>query len=718
MSGPWEKYQTAAPAEEGPWTKYAAQPETPAKPSVMEDVAKTIPSGLARGAAGVVGLPGALQDLTDEVVAVPGRLYNKVFGSGRYEDTPSMQRGREAAPKVGVGDVLTADNAQRTIERVTGPLYKPQTTAGEYVNTLAEFAPGAAFGVGGPIARAAQVAVPALASETAGQLTKGTEAEPYARFAGAVAGGVGTAVAQMRRGAQPLVSEALQGFTPQEIAAAERLIADAGARNVALTFDEALNQVTNGRATRLSQLNRVATNSGGEGGETMGRFYAERPGQVEAAGRQSVDSLAPNPYPADQAAAQGQRAAQGALGDVRAQRSAQTRPHYQAAASDVVPEGNMRRVLAELDNIIAQDATGGELSAAARELRARLIETPAQPATPATRTPVLGPNGQVVRYQTTPGRPAAPETPRTRVGDLDPIYGAARDEFGGPAPLGASGTQARGQQMTARALDSLDTELQAASPALRQGRQTHAQLSETLVNPAENGPLGKIAATDPGAQGATQSMGRALAGVGEGDRYAATVAQNAQRLVRRDPRAAETLVRDYVGDVFNRAIGDLKSGPDQYGGAGFRAALVGDPASARNLEAVVSALPNGAQRWQGFQRFLDVMEATGYKPVKGSDTAFNQAIQKELQSARGPVGMAIEEASKGGLGLKKTIEERWARYRMGGNSGELARLLTDPRMAPLLRQLAQEPTGSGRAQYLALRLTFMAERAANAGKAE
>jgi hypothetical protein len=102
-------------------------------------------------------------------------------------------------------------------------------------------------------------------------------------------------------------------------------------------------------------------------------------------------------------------------------------------------------------------------------------------------------------------------------------------------------------------------------------------------------------------------------------------------MVKQDPRAAATMARDYVGDIFNQAVGDLKSGPDQYGGAGFRTALVGDPASARNIQAVVTQLPQGQQRWAGFKRFLDVMEATGWKPAKGSDTAFNsQSPCREL----------------------------------------------------------------------------------------
>jgi hypothetical protein len=73
---------------------------------------------------------------------------------------------------------------------VTGPLYKPQTLLGQYADTAVQFLPAL---LGGPESLAlklgTRVLAPAIASETAGQLTKDTAAEPYARFAGAVLGG-------------------------------------------------------------------------------------------------------------------------------------------------------------------------------------------------------------------------------------------------------------------------------------------------------------------------------------------------------------------------------------------------------------------------------------------------------------------------------------------------------------------------------------------------
>lgn len=80
---------------------------------------------------------------------------------------------------------------------VLGRNYQPQTTAGRYAYTAGEFLGGALL-PGGPIRKAAMVAIPAAASETAGQLTENTPWEPWARLFAALAGGGLAAVSPQR----------------------------------------------------------------------------------------------------------------------------------------------------------------------------------------------------------------------------------------------------------------------------------------------------------------------------------------------------------------------------------------------------------------------------------------------------------------------------------------------------------------------------------------
>lgn len=149
------------------------------------DSNRSFGAGLVRGGIGMVTLPGTVEQL--------GRMgYNMVapqLGADKVDTQPNMMN----APYRAVGlPGASFDAVRGAVERnITGELHKPQTTAGEYAQTLGEFAPGVLFGGGGIGARlATNVAAPAVVSETAGQLAKGSGYEPAARVAGALAGGI------------------------------------------------------------------------------------------------------------------------------------------------------------------------------------------------------------------------------------------------------------------------------------------------------------------------------------------------------------------------------------------------------------------------------------------------------------------------------------------------------------------------------------------------
>lgn len=155
----------------------------------VADIAKSAGVGLAKGGIGVAGLLGDARSLLSSGVSAAtdamGLPQDKVQ---QFKDTMF-----EASKRLPYANAFTAPGSQeiqKRVEGVTGEFYKPQTTAGEYAQTAAEFLPNLAVGPGG-IGRKllTNVAAPALASETAGQLTKGTEIEPYARVVGGVGGG-------------------------------------------------------------------------------------------------------------------------------------------------------------------------------------------------------------------------------------------------------------------------------------------------------------------------------------------------------------------------------------------------------------------------------------------------------------------------------------------------------------------------------------------------
>lgn len=139
----------------------------------VKDVAKSAGIGVAQGAIGLGTLPGNVEQL--------GRMGINAVGNLAGAD------GNLVSPEA----VLpTYGSVKRGIEnKFTGKFYEPKTTAGEYARTGGEFASLALGGPAGWANRAARVAVPAVASETAGQLTEGTALEPWARMGGALVGG-------------------------------------------------------------------------------------------------------------------------------------------------------------------------------------------------------------------------------------------------------------------------------------------------------------------------------------------------------------------------------------------------------------------------------------------------------------------------------------------------------------------------------------------------
>lgn len=148
------------------------------KTSTIGDVVNAIPGGLAKGVNAIVGFPGDLQEMAGHA-AFEG--LNFLTGEHR-----NWEEERKKIPQYSP----TTQQINDFVSSPFGGFYKPKTVPGQYAETIASFAP-AAIAPGSLAQRGARVVVPAVSSETAGQLTKGTPYEPYARVAGAVLGGLG-----------------------------------------------------------------------------------------------------------------------------------------------------------------------------------------------------------------------------------------------------------------------------------------------------------------------------------------------------------------------------------------------------------------------------------------------------------------------------------------------------------------------------------------------
>lgn len=703
MANPWDNDPIVAPAPAAasamPWDSdpivkpaaSAAQPSTWDRvKSTAVDVAQSAVSGVNKGVLGIAGLPG---DFATGLGTLADKAAEKITGQ-------PVQRIGSGRP---LGEVLGSENLRKQYEGVTSPLYQPQTTAGKFASTVGEFLPASGGGVGNAVRFAV---IPGIASEAVGQATEGSGFEGAARAATAIGAGGIAALASRPDTAQAAIAGSMRGIDDATVNIAGQLMQQAQARGIALTWPEAVAQASGGGGKGLTNLQRVVEGSQG-GGDTMGAFMAQRPAQIDAAGRQAVGTIAPpSAAPSTIGPAIGQAAEQTAA-DARALRTQAVRPAYEAAANDVVPAERVNAVIAQLDQIIANDATG-QLSAPAQQMRAQLIERQGVPGIPATRTPVTDPrSGRVIRYEATPAVEATPPVPRTNVGQLDEVYGSARDQFTGPAPLGQTGTEARANRLAGQAVTALDTELQAASPALSQGRQQYQAITRQFIEPLLQGPIGKLADRDITTRKAIEVLFPTNPLPGSAPEIINAIGNLAQR----NPTAARQIVRAHIESVFNEATQQLQTGANQFGGAGFAAVLRGNTQQAENLAAAIQGVA-GPQVLQGFDEFLNVLSATGQRQRIGSQTAFNQEAQDVLRRG-GAIGEAANAVATAGIKLPGRVKDAYEQWRLGQNTQQIAQLFTDPNALAMFRRLAAAAPGSNQAQAVAARLAVMATQTRN-----
>lgn len=650
----------------------------PSGPSVAEDVAKSGASGLARGVAGLVGLPGTIAgvlrkgaDIAADQTVGRAVNYAKTGSLSAPSPAPTEELIRQN-PVAGFvpdpGRVISGEAITDAAATVApGIKYQPQTVAGEYARTVGEFAPGllapgsmAQRVVGGVLA-------PAFLSETAGQATKGTALEAPARVVGALAGGIGGTLATRPSTAEAALSAGMRGVDEATITAAGQLMQQAQQRGIALTWPEAVAQASNGGGRGMTNMQRVVEGSQG-GGDIMGGFMAQRPGQIEAAARREFSSIAPQSQaPSTLGPAIGE-AAESRINDVRGAINAATAPLYTAAEKVRLSPQDMARV--------------------------RALPGFKEAADTVRNTP------QLARY--------VRGLPEDSVGFLNEVkkqLDASATASASPLNLQKNMQVSAGYGADAGAVRQA---AEVASADYGKALAVQQAARQQFLEPLLQGPLGRIA--DKSTE--TRQAINVLFPTNPLPGSAGEISDAVSALAKKNLMAARQLVRAHIESVFNESTQALQSGANQFGGAGFVATLKGNPQQAENLSAAVRGVA-GPDAAKGFDTFLDVVAATGQRQRMGSPTAFNQELQDVLRRG-GAVGEAANIAATGGIKLPGKIKDVYDQWRLGKNTEQIARLITDPNALPLFRRLAQEAPGSTRAQAMAARLTSMAAQASQA----
>lgn len=623
--------------------------------------------GVAKGAIGLAGMAGDVQSLA-------GRAGEWLRSKIPSLPEPSEEDKRLAERYGGRGDLgpsfplPTSEDIQGLVEKVTGPFRKPQNQAEKDAETAGEFVPAALSGAGGVVRKlVTQAAVPATASIVAGRYS---DQNPYVKALAGFLGGAAGAIASGPSSVQQIIrSKIPASVTEQDITRAGQLIDHGQARGVALTWPEALSRVT-GQPV-LTDTQRILESHGQTRGQ-MSEFFANRAGQVEGAARHEfgyMGGVHPNP---NSLGAAGVADSEGVINNVRAAINQATRPSYDAARQSLVPTQVHAAMMADP---LFEQALNAVRNDPARNALIRGLSD--------RSTVVYDAVKQELRERSTNlANPVQPYHSHTASASTGALAGDVSN-IAVAADRHAMGLQ----------------------PGQGVGNLEHALAEQTrlraqYLEPLQRGPLGKIIESD----GATKNVVNALfptnpvphseAGVG-GIRTAVTA------LVGQRPAVAEALVRAHAEMTFNEAMRELQGGASQFAGAKFAKVIAGNPQQRANLRAAVESLPNGAARWEGFERMLDIMQATGTRQAKGSLTAFNE-LEIQSMTSGGLQALAAKGASPGKwMSLANDTFKAWS---LGRNLDGMARLITDPGAGEAFRQIVRIPPGSDRALVMAGRL--------------
>lgn len=541
-----------------------------------------------------------------------------------------------------------------TVEKVSGtPLYKPESAPGSIAGASIEGATaGAPFGPLGMVVGG----ISGAGSEVAGQLTNNN---PWARLAGGlVTGGAAGFLSSLRRPTGGVLKDLLNGTDDKTLIAAQKLIDEARARGVTLTGPEALAQVKNSPTAPILGVQRVVEQSRG-GAPIMSDVMSQRPEQNRQAFQGVLNQVGPQVSDPTSIAPRVQTAAQGVVDDARQAGNAAASPFYRAAEGQTVPPSVW-------NNATSNPAIAGALEKVKAD-------------------PLLGLQNE-------------------RPGSVRWLDAAKKflDESANPTPM-ASALERTGAANAGRAAADLRSSVDAVVPDYAKARSIVEQNAKNVVEPLKRQPTGQLA------EATTFSAQRAILFPSNPETLTPqAVRTTISQLRMKDQAAARDLTRQFLETQFDEVTQALVKGGNEFGGAKFAAAITGNSKQAQNIRAAVESV-GGKPALDGFNKFIQIMEAQGKRQPAGSATEFNKQITEEL-SRGGVTGNAATIAASPGK-LITAISDFWARFQYGGNSKELAQIFTDPKSVDKMRQLSMLGKDSPKARALAASIVVPVEQA-------
>ena len=654
----------AFPDGTDPATVNAAMSQRFAPRGPVADAVNSVAAGVKQGAQGVLGGPGDAWNMAANGAEYLGRRaldaagvkppgqpnfyqpFAKISADNAAMSAPTRMQLPPDTPVVGSAGGLSvpmplggglpgsanvgaaADALVNAATGHQGPIdYTPQTEIGRILKTVAAFGPAAVLtGGAGAANLLRQMVAPALASEAAGEVTKGTPLEPWARGGAALATGAAGGLLTLPNGLDANLARVGEGLSPDALAAAAKFIEDAKrTTGISVTLPEAIDHLTNG-ATGAGNVMRVA-NMSPKGQAVTNPFYAQRAGQMADATSGVLDTIAPAATSPAVVGTTAMRAADQGIDAVNQGINASTKPLYDAAESTVLPHQ------------VFQAINTPAFAASLDRLRS---------------DPVLGPQFA--------------HLPSNSIGVVDAVTKdmMAQGEAAKNA-VTAGYNPLKGSVLTEDA--SLARNVAGRfDPRYAQALAEQAAARQNVLEPLQNTSAGTIAST-PVVPTQTTALFPTKPTEGLPNETAATL----QMLEEQIPGSAAALVRQHLANQAAESMQANATGPNANGGAKFAAAVAGNPIQEANLNAGLAALPNGATAGPAVSNLIEVLRATGRRQAIGSLTAPNSIAQDELAAASAP--QAVAETALNPWKLPTAIRDSLGRARLGSRSADLAKIL-------------------------------------------
>jgi len=446
---------------------------------------------------------------------------------------------------------------------------------------------------------------------------------PVAQF---LATGGATAVAgapfAMRSTTADIANKGLRGVTPEQSRLATALMQNSARQGAPITGAEAIAQVTGNKSLLGTQ--RFVENAQ-DSQPIMNQFMTQRPAGQRQAFEAAVQNVGPQPTSA-------------------------TPLNLQTAAENLI--GGARQSLTQNNDALYKQAG-----------RVNVYPAPAIFANPRIEE-AINEVTKNAKYGVKGGSPTSFETLIAAKKYLDDEYSTQMS--------GATGLQVGASAITQSAKNELNDYLKQNSPQYKRGAANYETALSQQINPIVQGPVGQIAG---GADAAQVLMPKAPVAL-----YGKDITRAVDLLRRKDPEAVPSFVRQQLEANFNEAAQNLQSGPNQFGGPKFVANIAGNKQQRDNLRTLIME-SSGMQAYQGFEKFMDTMEAQGQRLPANSATAFNEMARQEMGAGLLSKAATPLQPSR----VAKFFEE----YQMGNNSKKLAEMLVDPDSVNKLEELAR-----------------------------